>query len=248
MTTNYLAPIIFQSDRTGREWAIVRLYGEVNESNIYNLCDQIDLCIEYYQYKEIEIQINSPGGAVSYLDHFFQKKKDWENNKVKINTLAMTQIASAGALILSLGCTEKGISVSYPNANILYHSVNVSRIQNVRSVDAERILKELNRIDDKYISELKKVMIKNFKNSTGGKSPENVERSGKGHVHIDELTGQIRADLESYCSLPLTDETKEQCADIDQKLTNNLKNLFAAEYYLSAQEARYLCLINQVKI
>lgn len=101
--------------------AVARLVGEVGVESILSLCDRIDLALEYYQYADIVIQLASPGGAVTALEHFLTRLTQWRATPgVHIETVALTHAASAAALILSLG--DIGCRSAYASSELLYHS------------------------------------------------------------------------------------------------------------------------------
>ena len=104
--------------------AIVRLIGEVNNRSIFALCDEVDLAIEYYNYSKIDIHIDSLGGSISSLDYFISKLDKWQNKYgVTIGTLGLTNVASAAAMILSLGTI--GYRRAYMSAQLTYHNSRI---------------------------------------------------------------------------------------------------------------------------
>lgn len=101
--------------------AVIRLIGEVNNKSIFSLCDEIDLAIEYYNYRKIDIQIDSPGGSISSLDYYISKLDKWQQRHgVIIGTLGLTSVASAAAMILSLGTI--GYRRAYMSSQLVYHN------------------------------------------------------------------------------------------------------------------------------
>jgi ATP-dependent protease ClpP protease subunit len=100
--------------------AIVRLKDGVTSESIIWLCDEIDLAIEYYNYRQVDIHLDSPGGEIPALEYFMTRLKVWrEVEGLVIRTLALTSAASAAAMILSLGSI--GHRRAYPSAELLYH-------------------------------------------------------------------------------------------------------------------------------
>jgi ATP-dependent protease ClpP protease subunit len=105
--------------------AIVRLLQPVSNQSMIWLCDEIDLAIGYYFYRHVDIHIDSPGGAVTGLDYFTTRLQSWRDvDGLVLGTLAMAEVSSAAALILSSGTI--GHRRAYPSARLLYHD---SRIQ-----------------------------------------------------------------------------------------------------------------------
>lgn len=105
----------YETDR-----AVVRLVGTVSVESILALCDEVDLAVEYYQYPAVELQLASPGGDVTALDHYLARLKQWRSPPVvRIETLGLTEAASAAAIILSLG--DIGARSAYTSTRLLYH-------------------------------------------------------------------------------------------------------------------------------
>lgn len=135
--------------------AIVRLFGEVNNQTIFELCDEIDLAIDYYNYRKIEIQIDSPGGSIQSLDYFITKLEKWRQKEgVIIATLGLTNVASAAAMILALGTV--GYRRAYRSSSLLFHNSRV--ITNGSSVFTKETLnkanKDLAEIDERLLDRL----------------------------------------------------------------------------------------------
>ena len=116
MAETLAAPAVkYEHDR-----AVVRLVGPVTVETILALCDEVDLATEYYQYPVVELQLASPGGDVAALDHFLSRLAQWRTTPaVIVETLALTQAASAAAIMLSLG--DIGRRGAYASAQLVYH-------------------------------------------------------------------------------------------------------------------------------
>jgi ATP-dependent protease ClpP protease subunit len=103
--------------------AVIRLIGEIGNDVIFWLCDEIDHAIEYMCYDMVDIHIDSPGGAVDSLDYFLTRVGHWRNGGLVLGTLGLTTVASAAAVILSLG--SHGHRRVYPAARLLYHDTRI---------------------------------------------------------------------------------------------------------------------------
>lgn len=102
------------------DMARIRLQGQITTAAIFDLVDQIEVAIEYYRYPRVDIEIDSPGGELRALDYLLTKLTRWrENSRLVIGTLAMTEAASAAAVLLSMGTI--GYRRAYPYARMLYH-------------------------------------------------------------------------------------------------------------------------------
>lgn len=111
------------SVRYEQQRAIVRFCGPVNSEQIFCLCDEIDSFIDHYYYSHVMLEIDSNGGELQSLLYYIQKLKGWRRAGIRIETVALTQCASAAALMLSLG--DIGHRYAMPRSKILYHNARV---------------------------------------------------------------------------------------------------------------------------
>ncbi len=102
---------------------IIRYMGAVEPLGIIALCDEIKLLVEYYKYKRITLEIDSPGGEVRSLHYYLDKLHMWRKKGIKIETMALTQCSSAGAFMLSMG--DLGCRMAMPRSSLLYHNVRI---------------------------------------------------------------------------------------------------------------------------
>jgi ATP-dependent protease ClpP protease subunit len=106
------------------EKATVRVHGYVNNEVIFQLCDEVNLAVDYYNYRRVEIQIDSEAGAVSSLEYYLAWLEKWrKTDKFTIETLALTKAASAGAMILSTGSI--GCRRAFKSTRLLYHDARI---------------------------------------------------------------------------------------------------------------------------
>jgi ATP-dependent protease ClpP protease subunit len=107
-----------------RDKAIIRLTHEVTNDKIFSLCDEIDLAIDYYHFRYVDIHIDSPGGHGTALEYFMNRLQVWRQvDDFVLGTLALTSAASAAAMILSLGSI--GHRRASPSARLLYHNTRI---------------------------------------------------------------------------------------------------------------------------
>ncbi len=132
--------------------AVVTLTGEVNFQSISELVTAIDLAITYYFFDRIKIEINSPGGELKALQIFIAKLKDWRSRGVVIETHAMSNVASAAAVMLSLG--NVGYRTAMVDAEVLYHNVRVMGQMVITSEKAKQLNDDLTKIDQKILNSL----------------------------------------------------------------------------------------------
>lgn len=84
--------------------AIIRLSGELDDSTLIEICDQIDLAISYYHLRKIDIHIMSMSSSIESIDYYLAKLNNWSTRAV-IGTLATSVISGFGIDIISSGTT-----------------------------------------------------------------------------------------------------------------------------------------------
>jgi ATP-dependent protease ClpP protease subunit len=218
------------------------LLDEVTAGSILSLCNNIDQAVYYFQYRHITIEICSPGGSVSALEHFFNKQIGWRKRNVIFETVATISTASAAAMMLSLG--DVGHRKAYSTASLHYH---YSRIQTSGEVFTKVALDQrsasLSKIDDKFISELVRHVYDN--------------KAARELIDLKKLYKTLQEN-KSPLSLPAIGyEPKAQggTSKIDPKLPRKpsrekygtvLRELFANDMAIRPQEAKLLGLIDEV--
>lgn len=112
--------IYYEPDR-----ARILFAAPVTDSSIFWVCDEIETALNYYHYSEIELQINSPGGDLAYLEFYLTRLQEWRKRpNFRLSTLALSQAASAAGIMLCMG--DIGCRRAYSGAKILLHDVRVS--------------------------------------------------------------------------------------------------------------------------
>ena len=82
----------------------LRFKGTVDMDSVLALCDEIDLAISYYQYPQVVVELESPGGDLRALDHYTSRLTGWRQKyDLRVATLGLGNVASAAAVMLSLG-------------------------------------------------------------------------------------------------------------------------------------------------
>lgn len=104
--------------------AIVRLVDPIQNETMFWVCDEVDLALEYYCYRHIELHIDSPGGSVAALEYYLSRLSYWRTiDGFVLETLALTAAASAAAMILALGTI--GYRRAYRSAQLLFHDARI---------------------------------------------------------------------------------------------------------------------------
>ena len=130
----------------------VRLKGEVTPESILELCSAIDAAVYYYHFRHIKIEICSPGGELLALQHYLSKLAEWRNLGVIVETVAIMSVASAAAIILSLG--DVGYRSAYPVAKLVYHNGRAKPPSFCTKEDFAQFCSALERIDNHLQAQL----------------------------------------------------------------------------------------------
>ena len=138
--------LIYMPVRYGQQKGVVRFSGPVDANRIFMLCDEIDSLISEYYYNRVCIEIDSNGGEAKSLLYFCEKLKGWRRGGVRIETMALTQCASAAAMMLSMG--DIGFRSAMPKTTLVYHNARVALSQRPFTSDVlEKISTLLNKTD-----------------------------------------------------------------------------------------------------
>lgn len=101
---------------------VIRLTGAIDMAVAYALLDEVKLLHDYYQFRTIELEIDSPGGEVDALHYMVQVLAPWRKGEGRVlKTRALNQAASAGAMLLSFGTV--GHRCAAVHSRLLYHNI-----------------------------------------------------------------------------------------------------------------------------
>ena len=106
---------------------VIRLTGDIEMPLAYALVDEFSLLHDYYQFRAIDLHIDSPGGSADALHYLVHALEPWSRGEKRIlRTFGMNEVASAAAMLLSFGTV--GYRAASKRSRLLYHSVrNVQR-------------------------------------------------------------------------------------------------------------------------
>jgi ATP-dependent protease ClpP protease subunit len=136
---------------------VIRLTGEIDMPVCYALIDEMKLLHDYYQFRTIELQIDSPGGSADALHHIVISMRDWSNGNGRVlKTVALNQACSAAAMLLSFGTV--GHRHAMQSSKLLYHAIRTVFTQNtVQTVSQLRMTsRNLEEWDGKFLDMLSK--------------------------------------------------------------------------------------------
>ena len=106
---------------------VIRLTGDIEMPLAYALLDEVNLLHRYYQFRTIELHIDSPGGSADALHFLVHALEPWSRGEGRVlRTFGVNEVASAAAMLLSFGTV--GHRMASKRSRLLYHSVrNVQR-------------------------------------------------------------------------------------------------------------------------
>jgi ATP-dependent protease ClpP protease subunit len=98
----------------------IRLTGVIDMDVCLGLIDEMKILHGYYQYRTIELEIDSPGGDGEALNHLVQFLAPWSRGEGRIlKTKGLNHASSAAALLLSFGTL--GHRTACRHSRLLYH-------------------------------------------------------------------------------------------------------------------------------
>ena len=113
----------------------------------------IDESFSYYQYDQVEIEIESNGGRVDSMHSMRARIDRWRRDGRKIHTRALVTCASAAASLLSMG--EIGGRTVSPSTTLLYHFSRVhTSSAAITSERARDLTRRLDREDERMLEQL----------------------------------------------------------------------------------------------
>ena len=128
----------------------LRVTGELTDEGCIALIDEIRSLRDQYFFDEVRLRISSsPGGRFSSLDFFAESVAELRAAGMRISTHAVATVASAAAVMLSLG----DVRTAHPKANLTYHHGRLLGVDGaVTAAGAEVIAHSLQRVDAQLIA------------------------------------------------------------------------------------------------
>ena len=102
----------------GNARPVVHFAEPLTSENCINLIDRIRSLRDDYFFSEVQLRLSSPGGEASALQYFLGESRELCASGFRIDTHAVTRVASAAAIMLSLG----DVRTAHPKALLLYHT------------------------------------------------------------------------------------------------------------------------------
>lgn len=131
---------------------VIRLTGDIDMPVAYSLLDELNLLHGYYQFRTVDLHLDSPGGSADALQAIVHGLIPWSSGEGRVlKTFGMNEVASAAAIILSFGTV--GHRTASRRSRLLYHSVRaVPRDASAHTVASLRVAtKRLERWDKLFV-------------------------------------------------------------------------------------------------
>ncbi len=227
------------------------------------LCDALDVSTKYYCYPEFKIRIESPGGQVQALSHALGKLQTLgvncagespNENGIVIRTEGFTTVASAAAILLSMGTV--GCRTCYETCKLCYHGARVRWNTDITKEKADEIYRQLKESDEIIITKLLAQAIRSLELSF-----EERIRNNTIYFHINR---SIQGKKSSSCfSVVYRNEFKKLSSfydniidkgTTDKKVISALKRylkkvyhrLYSDDVFIDSEEAQFLLLVDEI--
>lgn len=214
------------SIRFEKNKCIVKFMADVSMESINRLVEDIEDAISYYQYDQIELQIESMGGRIDAFKYFLSCLKKWRQEKnIQFSTTVLSSAASAGALMFSMG--DKGCRKLMPDSKVLFHNSR-TKVESVVTANNADNLNQSLRLADKE-------MFNNFFTYNQPKLEQIYAENG-GIVSLSKKTEKLIGKIKE------SDTEKE----FIKKMRKKYKKLFSHEHFLPASDAIALGLADKI--
>ena len=130
--------------------AVVTFSDELSWETVNELAEILEILVECYFYRRIDIVISSSGGLTAAFDYYLSVLRRWRAQGVRFRARVPRRAASAGALMVSLADER----VADPEARLLYHCAHVVTPSSVDAGGCAAMYAELSRLDDDMIARL----------------------------------------------------------------------------------------------
>ena len=223
--------------------AVVTFPDEVTWEAVNELADILEILVDCYFYRRIDVVISSSGGLIAALDYYLTQVERYRARGVHFRTRVICWAASAGALMLSLADDR----VAERGARLLYHCARVLSPGPVTAGGSAAMHAELSHLDDVMIDRLVDrafadpgpvgpVCVESWDRPVlerllGADAPEKTTRLPPLRTLARALNRKVAAALR---------------AGDRRTLAGLYRTLFVMEYWISAGLARVLRLVDSV--
>ena len=131
--------------------AVVTFSDELTWEAATELTDILEILVDHYFYRRIDVVISSYGGIIAALDYYLDAVRRYRAQGVHVRAYVICQAASAGALMLSLADDDR---VAESTARLFFHFTRVLSPGSVTAGGCVSMHAELCRVDDDLIGRL----------------------------------------------------------------------------------------------
>ncbi|MEJ8855932.1 ATP-dependent Clp protease proteolytic subunit [Variovorax robiniae] len=226
------------------------LSGEITEDMALHFGSGLDLLFDYYQYNRITIEINSPGGQVTALEHMLARLERWRGLGREVGTKACFRAGSAAAMLLAMG--DIGGRSASSSTTLLFHPARVEGANAMFTASAATSLGAL--LHGKDLFHLDRLVGHQVRGFGGwhalaaegaARCGHLIKRSGR---RTSKSAGQPPITSLGSLSLATTVRSFAQCIERRsiEPYRRMLSRRFSEDRGMSAAEAWALCLLDSV--
>ena len=133
--------------RTHPDHAVVLFDDELTWPAATDLVDIVDLMIDGYFYRRVELVIASSGGLTLAFDHYLAALQRWRAAGVWITTRVVSRAQSAAALMLSISDER----IAEPSARLFYHQARSFTSAPLTVAATAELHDDLRRLESQHI-------------------------------------------------------------------------------------------------
>ena len=134
---------------SGNARPVINFSEPVQDTNCIDLIDKIRALRDEFFFSEVQLRLASPGGEISALKYFAESLRELQEGGLTLATHAVTRVASAAAVMLSLG----DVRTAHPKALLLYHTGRLAGVGGeITAQGAASIATALNAADGELVS------------------------------------------------------------------------------------------------
>ena len=127
----------------------INFTGTLTDENAIELIDRIRVLRDQFYFDEVQLRIASPGGQLTALKYVAECVQELQGDGLKIATHAITTVASAAAVMLSLG----DVRTAHRKSLLRFHTGRLPGVHGaITAKGAESIATALNSADDEIVS------------------------------------------------------------------------------------------------
>ena len=127
--------------------AAVSLSGELTVEAVSKLVNLVDVLIDNYFYRRVDLAISSPGGSTHAADPFLAALGRWRARGVVLCTQVHASASSMAAFFFSLG----DLRVVDPNARLLFHGARILEAKDITVRDTVGMYTTLRALDRRHV-------------------------------------------------------------------------------------------------